>query len=244
MERNAVAKRHSAYGTSLAAGFLTFLFATPVLAQVSEWSQRLYDALRCDDNNYNLLCDSGYRKDKRSAVQHLFDLQEANGNFEGNDGWVQGVCVAAILNLPRTPQAGARATGYSGLPEPWKQNVLKAVKFIVDNHYSTFNREGGSGMSAWALSYYLATGGPNNVGASRTVSAALTNIGSLIRSNQIQHFGGGYSWDVLSSDVWQLMGLSAGIAVGGTAFAGTNFLVADTFFEACQVESGDGGFCE
>ncbi len=156
-----------------------------------------------------------------AAIDHAlqyFRNQEAGGNIGGTANGLPTLC---LLEKRTAGDWGAPAQGYVGMDPNDQAIVQRAVAWMVNN--DTGLQPGATpytyqtGSSLMALSLYLATGGPDNVGGARAVSAAVqAGVQNLL---SVQNGLGGWNYgspegdNDLSTTQFALAGLSAASAV-------------------------------
>ncbi|MEZ4465908.1 MAG: hypothetical protein R3F43_15955 [bacterium] len=172
--------------------------ATPAFAQVTPFSQRVNAAI------------------DRSLV--WFRANEAGGNLGGQ---ATGLATLCFLEKRASADWRAQAVGYVGMDAADQALVRRAIAYMLNNDPGL--QPGGTaqvyqtGASMMAIGLYLATGGPDNVGAARGASAGLqAGVAALVR--QQNGFGGwNYTspsnYNDLSTTQFALAGLSAASSV-------------------------------
>jgi len=151
------------------------------------------------------------------ALQQFRNVENA-GNIAGEANGLAALC---FLEKRQSPDWGAPAVGYQGMPAADQALIRRAVAYMVNNDEglqpgsipSTYQ----TGASLMAASLFLATGGPDNVGAVRNVSAAVANGVQNLTANQNWRGGWNYGTPELDNDLsttqFALAGLSAASAV-------------------------------
>ena len=149
----------------------------------------------------------------------FFRNQEAGGNIAGR---ANGLATLCFLEKRTSDDWGAPPVGYLGMDAADQGRVQRAVAYMINNDDGL--RPGGTpytyqtGSSLMALSLYLATGGPDDVGAARGVGAAVqAGVTNLLGA---QNIVGGWNYtsaegadNDLSTTQFALAGLSAASAV-------------------------------
>ncbi|MHC4836688.1 MAG: MopE-related protein, partial [Planctomycetota bacterium] len=153
--------------------------------------------------------------------------QGANGGWtdaRSNDGG--GLAALTLLEKRATPDWNAPTVGYENLPAADQERLRRAMAFAIGDDAS-LRGQGTAysyGTGAWlmAMSLYLSTGGPDDVGAAVTVSQAVRNGAQGLQA--IQGNSGcntrGWSYGAnpgtrgdLSTSQFAIAGLSAATAV-------------------------------
>jgi MYXO-CTERM domain-containing protein len=112
--------------------------------------------------------------------------QRADGSFNPTRD-ATPLVVLCFLEKRASADWNAAPLGYGGMDAGDQERVRNAVRFIVDH---TDGLDGGlarsynTGSALMALSLYLATGGPDNVGAERTVLQAVQFGVTALRATQ------------------------------------------------------------
>ena len=150
---------------------------------------------------------------------NFFRNQEAGGDIGGRANGLAALC---FLEKRSAADWGAPAVGYQGMDAADQGRIERAMAYMVNNDAGL--QPGGvpysyqTGSSLMALSLYLATGGPDGVGAARNVSAAVqAGVANLLGT---QNGAGGWNYTTdeggdndLSTTQFALAGLSAASAV-------------------------------
>ncbi len=133
-----------------------------------------------------------FGRDVHAAIDAGLDWfrarQNANGSFCGGQCWATGLAALAFLEKGETADRNARPVGYEGLDEADQERVRRAVKWIIDND-ANFRAVGNphpytAGAGLGPLAVYLATGGPEDVGAAVAVDIAVANAVNGFKNNQ------------------------------------------------------------
>ena len=153
-----------------------------------------------------------------NALQYFRNAEGGGGNIAGT---ANGLATLCFLEKRQSPDWGAPPVGYQGMTPGDQALVQRAVAFMVNGDsglqpgavpsvYQT-------GSSLMAISLYLATGGPDNIGAIRPVSEA---VGHGVQNlSSVQNGDGGWNYGFpegdndLSTTQFALAGLSAASAV-------------------------------
>ncbi|MFN3202931.1 MAG: MopE-related protein [Bradymonadia bacterium] len=154
-----------------------------------------------------------------SALQYMRG-QENNGDMGGE---ATGLAALCFLEKRESPLPNAPPVGYNGMSPDDQALVRRAMRYVIDvSNGADFNANSTAqvyraGASMMAMGLYLATGGPDDVGARRTVTQALTNgVANLQRQQNNQ---GGWNYNSpgadndLSTTQFALAGLSSASAV-------------------------------
>ncbi len=175
------------------------LGTSPAAAQLSPFRQRVNQSI-----------DRG--------LAYLRGVENGGGSIGGP---ATGLAALTFLEKREAPVPNAPPIGYRGMLAADQQLLQRAVRYMINNDAGL--RPGGTayvyqtGGSLMALGVYLATGGPDDVGAARGAQAALqAGVDALLRQ---QNGMGGWNYTVdegdndLSTTQFALAGLSAASAV-------------------------------
>ncbi|MFN3202932.1 MAG: hypothetical protein ACE366_31355 [Bradymonadia bacterium] len=164
--------------------------------QVSPFQQRVDDAIE-------------------RALQYM-RVQESGGNIGGQ---ATGLAALCFLEKRWSAQPMAPPVGYRGMSPDDQALVRRAIRYVIDvDDGVDFSANGTAqvyraGASMMAMGLYLGTGGPDDVGATRTVTQALVNGVANLRRQQNALNGWNYStpsdYSDLSTTQFALLGLSA-----------------------------------
>ena len=173
-------------------------------AQVTDLSEDVYEA-------------SG------AGIDYLIDQQRADGSWFGLTGelgswWDTAICTLAILEQPAGPAWDTRSSGYALLDDGDATAVDEAVAFLVDYQWENGYRGYGTGSTAAALSTYLATGGPDDIGAEHTVLDTIERCVELMADNQLESGGWGISEDAAVEDLWAIRFVTMGLSSANAFF--------------------------
>ena len=143
---------------------------------------------------------------------------EAAGNIGGQ---ATGLATLCFLEKRASADWRAPALGYQGMDAADQALARRAAAYMINNDTglvpNALPQTYQTGASMMALGLYLSTGGPDNVGAARTVTAALqAGVANFVRNQNA--FGGwnynaGSNYNDLSTTQFALAGLSAASAV-------------------------------
>ena len=147
-----------------------------------------------------------------------YRVQEANGNIGGTANGLTALC---FLEKRAGVDWGAPAVGYLGMDANDQAMIRRVMAQMLNQDVGLRAGVNGqtyqTGNSLMALSVYLSTGGPDNVGAALTVTQGLQNAVANLSRNQ--NLFGGWNYSVpendndLSTTQFALAGLSAASAV-------------------------------
>ncbi len=162
------------------------------------------------------------------GLQYLRN-QEANGSVGGQ---TTPLAMLAFLEKRASADWNAATVGYRNSTPDDQARLQRMARYIVDNINGIRNVSPDSyrtGSALMALSLYLSTGGPNNVGGGRTVLQGIQNGVTALRGSRGRsgcniggyNYGGPSSDGDLSTSQYAYAGLSA---------ASTHFANADEFF--------------
>ncbi|MCB9551670.1 MAG: terpene cyclase/mutase family protein [Myxococcales bacterium] len=181
------------------------------------------------------------------GLQYLRN-QEGGGNIGGE---ASGLAMLAFLEKRASADWDAPTVGYRGSTADDQARLQRMARYLLNNFNGIANNSPDSyrtGGALMALSLYLSTGGPDNVGAGRTVTQGITNGVNALRGSQSNNQGwcnyGGWNYGNPSSDgdlsttQYAIAGLSA--ATAHIAIADDNLPRALTYLRNSQ--RGDGYF--
>jgi hypothetical protein len=176
---------------------------TVATAQVTPFSEAVNDAI-----------DNG--------LAYLRAQQRGNGRIGDNNSGGGPTGLAALCFLERRASADFRspAVGYVGMDAADQERVRNAIRYCIND---VPGLSGGvpysytTGSCLMALSVYLVTGGPDDVGAGVPVSQALANGVAALRGTQAGQGGWNYTTPSgdgdLSTTQFAMAGLSAAAAL-------------------------------
>jgi hypothetical protein len=150
--------------------------------------------------------------------------REGNGSIGGEP---TGLAVLAILERRASEDWNAPALGYDGMPPDDQQLVQRTSRWIINN-LEGLNGGGdiqsyAGGAGLMALSLYLATGGPDDVGAGSRVRQAVANGVNTFKNNQGR--GGCYN------GAWNYNGRANRGDLSTTQFAAAGLAAAKAVFD-------------
>ena len=164
------------------------------------------------------------------AVERGLELLRASQ--QGNGGWGEptGLVILCFLERRAGPDWNAPAVGYINMSPDDQDRVRRGVRYCI-NDINGFS--GGTpnsyqaGSCLMALSLYLVTGGPDDVGARESVSRAVANGVAALKGTQGFRGSnqGGWNYDTpsdsgdLSTTQFSMAGLAAAAALQGDADA-------------------------
>jgi hypothetical protein len=156
-----------------------------------------------------------------AAIDRSLDwmrVQEANGSI---GGVATGLAVLCFLEKRDSADWRAQALGYANMAAADQALVRRAVAYMINNDPglvpgglpSTYQ----TGASMMGISLYLATGGPDDVGAARAATVALqAGVDGLVGTQNAfggWNYGNPSNFADLSTTQFALAGLSAASAV-------------------------------
>ncbi|MCA9545251.1 MAG: hypothetical protein KC613_12695, partial [Myxococcales bacterium] len=220
--------------TAAALGSAALLFAGPAQAQ------------QCQATPFACAVDDAIN----AGLQHLRNAERGQGNFSGS---ARHNFLGVLNFLEKRDGIGwmGRAQGYDGMDPNDQALVVRAVQALINDEQSMTNPNAQpylyvTGGNLMALSAYVATGGPDNVGAPATATQAIANAVVSLHNNQgMQPPNNDGGWNYrnpgasgdLSTTQFGVAGLSAAenIIEGAAAVLPRvpNFLLAD--------QNADGG---
>jgi hypothetical protein len=186
-----------------------------------------------------------------SGLQHFRNQERGAGNFAEANSRHNFLGALTFLEKRQGVGWGGRAQGYQGMDPNDQAMVVRLIQGMINNEQSMTNPNGVpyvyvSGGNLMALSAYVATGGPDEVGAPVTATQAIANgIVSLQNNQGMQNPNNNGGWNYgapqasgdLSTTQFAIAGLSAGANIIDGADAAVpavvNFLMAD--------QAADGG---
>ncbi len=164
------------------------------------------------------------RESIESVLQYFRNQQGGNGAFGHPRG--SGLAILCLLEQRASPHPTSPHLGYDGLGEDDQLRVRQAVRAIIDNDSALntgFNPYSyGTGGALMGLSLYVATGGPEDVGASVEVTTAIENAVRALKQTQGNNGGcNGGGWNYynpgqngdLSTTQFAVAGLAAAVSV-------------------------------
>ncbi|MBM4320231.1 MAG: terpene cyclase/mutase family protein, partial [Deltaproteobacteria bacterium] len=168
---------------------------------------------------------SPFGEDVGEAIEKVltwFRNQQGNGEHMGSQA--TGLAVLCFLEKRMNNDWNAPNLGYSGMEPADQDRVRRAVRYMINNIQGmTANNTPYSyatGSALMAMSLYLATDGPDDVGARLPVSTAVRNAVANFKRNQVRD--GGWCYDNpngcnpssdLSTTQFAAAGLAAAVAV-------------------------------
>ena len=149
-------------------------------------------------------------------------LQWLRANQQGNGGWGEptGLPILCFLEKRSSADWNAPAQGYLGMDEADQERVRNGVRYCINSIGGFRNNNPNSyqtGSCMMALSLYLVTGGPDDVGAPMPVSQAVANGVASLRGTQGNRGSNRGGWNYtspsdegdLSTTQFAMAGLSA-----------------------------------
>ena len=205
--------------------------ATPAGANVTPFGVRVNEAIN-------------------QGLDYLRGIQQGDGRFGDNSpsGGPTGLALLAFLEKRASEDWNAPALGYENSSPDDQQRIRNGVRYCIN---SVPGFQGGNpyayttGSCLMALSLYLSTGGPNDVGAGVPVDQAVTNGVNAFKSTQGNQGAnqGGWNYTVpgndgdVSTSQFAMAGLAAANAVRPDA--GNTLAQAAEFIT--NAKNGDGG---
>lgn len=183
------------------------------------------------------------------GLQYFRGVQQGSGAFrtDGNTG-VTGLATLCFLERRASPDWNALPVGYVGMDNTDQEIVRRAIAYLVDNDPGLTGDTAQSyvtGSSLMALSVYISTGGPDNVGAGRTVTQAIQNGVRGLRANQLLNGANRGGWDYAvpntDGDLSTTQFAAAGLSAASTIFpaAAEPLEILPSF--VTNVKNADGG---
>ncbi|MFN3198841.1 MAG: MYXO-CTERM sorting domain-containing protein [Bradymonadia bacterium] len=184
------------------------------------------------------------------GLTYLRNIQQGNGRFGDNNtsGGPTGLALLAFLEKRASADWNAAHVGYENSSPDDQQRIRNGVRHCIDNvpgfrggnpySYTT-------GSCLMALSLYLTTGGPNDVGAGAAVNTAVNNAVNALRNTQGSQGSNQGGWNYttpdsngdLSTTQFSMAGLAAAVSVRPDA--GDTLPLAVSF--VTNAKNGDGG---
>ncbi len=182
------------------------------------------------------------------SINRGLDFIRGLQNGDGGWGSATGLALLALLERRASADWNAPAVGYIDMSDDDQRIVRRGITYCINSISGFDNQQSVSydtGACLMAMSVYVSTGGPIDIGANRSVAQALSNaIDSLTRSqgNQGQNQGG---WNYLapendgdlSTTQFAMAGLSAAAAIRADA---DDSLPRSANFVS-NAKNGDGG---
>ncbi|MGC6419302.1 MAG: hypothetical protein ACON3Z_19425 [Bradymonadia bacterium] len=185
------------------------------------------------------------------GLNFLRDSQNNAGAFDvAGEPRVTGLAILCFLERRASADWNAPPVGYVGMDAADQDRIQRAVRYLLQNDPGLLGNRAQSyvtGSSLMALSVYLTTGGPDEVGAGRTVTQAIQNGVAGLTENQVFRGPNTGGWDYeemeadedgdLSTTQFAAAGLSAASALYPNA---ANPLMMTPRFLS-NVKNADGG---
>ena len=161
------------------------------------------------------------------GLNFLRDSQNNAGAFDvAGEPRVTGLAILCFLERRASADWNAPPVGYVGMDAADQDRIQRAVRYLLQNDPGLLGNRAQSyvtGSSLMALSVYLTTGGPDDVGAGRTVTQAIQNGVAGLTENQVFRGPNTGGWDYeemeadedgdLSTTQFAAAGLSAASAL-------------------------------
>ncbi|MEE2789788.1 MAG: MopE-related protein [Myxococcota bacterium] len=204
---------------------LSLLFASPASAFVTPFGIRVND-----------------------AIERGLELLRASQ--QGNGGWGEptGLVILAFLERRAGPDWNAPAVGYVNMSPDDQDRVRRGVRYCINN-INGFN--GGTpnayqaGSCLMALSVYLVTGGPDDVGANVSVSQAVANGVASLKGTQgfrgTNQGGWNYTTPTDSGDLSTTQFAMAGLAAAAALQGDADVTLPNSVPFIKNTQKGDGG---
>ena len=200
--------------------------------------------------------ETPFGREVSAAIDRGLDFfrgrQQADGSFTAGDdgGRITGLVLLCFLERRASSDWNAPPVGYTGMDPQDQDRVRNAIAYLLRTDPGITGRTALSydtGSSLMALSVYIQTGGPDNVGAPITATQGIQNGIEGLRRNQVSVGANTGGWDYgamegdrdgdLSTTQFAAAGLSAASALYPNA-AGP---LANTTTFLNNVKNGDGG---
>ena len=200
--------------------------------------------------------ETPFGREVSAAIDRGLDLfrnqQQGNGSFSlgGDNGRITGLVLLCFLERRASADWSAPPVGYVGMDPADQDRVRRAIVYLIQSDPGLNGRTAQSyvtGSSLMALSVFIQTGGPDNVGANLTVTQAIQNGITGLTRNQVSNGPNSGGWDYeapeadrdgdLSTTQFAAAGLSAASAIYPNA-AGP---LANMPTFVTNVKNGDGG---
>ena len=164
VDRSANKTTRAASGVAAA---LILTLAVPTNAQaVTPFQQRVHDSIEMAVNYFRGLPIEG-----------------------GAAGWATGLGMLCVLEKRVSADWHSPHVGYIGMEDDHRAQMVASARYLIDTLDGSLREAGqayayGTGSNLMALSLFKATGGPDDVGASVTVSTAVANAVAAFKAQQ------------------------------------------------------------
>ncbi|MEE2758025.1 MAG: hypothetical protein VYA30_15310 [Myxococcota bacterium] len=199
--------------------------------------------------------ETPFGREVSAAIDRGLDFfrqsQQGNGAFNvAGEPRVTGLAILCFLERRQSADWNAPPVGYVGMDQNDQERIRRAVAYLLDTDPGLSGQTAQSyvtGSSLMALSVYIATGGPDDVGAGRSVTTGLQNGITGLTRNQVSrgpNFGG---WDYEDMEADQDGDLSttqfaaAGLSAASAIYANAAGPLVNTPTFVTNVKNGDGG---
>ncbi len=182
------------------------------------------------------------------GLQYYRNQENGSGNL---GGYATGLCMLALLEKRASADWQAPTLGYRNSSAEDQQMMMRMAAYIIDRDGSMRGvspaQSYGTGSGLMALSLFLSTGGPDQVGAQVSVAQAIQNGAQALINNQGHpnlwcNWGG---WNYVSAgsdgDLSTTQFAMAGLSAASASWPQADDTLVDTIPFLQNTQSQDGG---